>query len=302
MTAYQLATIATEDLPRPALIIAGRVHVLAEHGYGPASLRSIIADWPRPAPALQHLADLLASQEGQASDTVRLLAPIPDPPAIYCAGANYREHVANMERKLGLPPSPDPRADGGRPFHFLKASRCCVGPDAAVRSPSPQLDWEGELVAVMGREARNVAVADALDYVAGYTVGNDLSARDHAFRSQNPPPSIFHHSWIDHKSFEGAAPVGPWIVPADQIGDPAALRIVTRVNGVVKQDGSTAGMIFSVQEQVSYLSSVLTLMPGDIIMTGTPAGVGAETGEFLAAGDVVTVRIEGVGELATRIV
>lgn len=304
MTGFQLATILSDDGPRAALVVGNVVHDLSslseDSAYG--SVLSILGDWARTEPALHDMAASLAGRTGPAIEDVHLLAPILSPPAVYCAGANYAEHVTNMERRLGLPAAPDPRANGGRPFHFLKASRCCVGDGASVKAPSPNLDWEGELVAVIGREARNIAAKDALGYVAGYMVGNDLSARDVAFRPQSPPPSPFNHSWLDHKSFEGAAPIGPWIVPASQIPDPAALRIVTRVNGTVRQDASTGGMTFSLQEQLAYISSVITLVPGDIVMTGTPAGTGAESGEFLAPGDRVTVEIEGIGVLATSIV
>jgi len=144
-------------------------------------------------------------------------------------------------------------------------------------------------------------VDDALDHVAGYMVGNDLSARDLHFRPNLADTNPFRHSWLDHKSFEHSAPVGPWIVPADQVGDPAGLKLRTWVNGNLKQDGSTASMVFSLSEQIAYLSSRNTLRPGDIIMTGTPGGVGAETGEFLKVGDVVTVEIERVGSLTTFI-
>jgi 2-keto-4-pentenoate hydratase/2-oxohepta-3-ene-1,7-dioic acid hydratase in catechol pathway len=133
-------------------------------------------------------------------------------------------------------------------------------------------------------------------------VGNDLSARDTGLRPQFPPPSHFYHSFLDHKSFEDAAPVGPWIVPASDIGDPMALSVRTEVNGEVRQDGSTSKMIFSIAEQIAYLSTVITLMPGDIIMTGTPAGTAIETGEFLSPGDTVIVSIEGIGSVTTSIV
>jgi len=196
---------------------------------------------------------------------------------------------------------PDPRADGGRPFHFLKPSRSCVGQDAQVRAPSPQLDWEGELVAVIGVFARRVTAEAALDYVAGYMVGNDLSARDIGFRPQIPRTSIFHHQFHRTQGFEHSAPVGPWIVPKVQIGNPMGLSIKTWVNDSLKQDGNTSSMIFSLQEQIAHLSSIRPLCPGDIIMTGTPAGVGAESGEFLHAGDCVKVSIEQLGTLTTRI-
>jgi 2-keto-4-pentenoate hydratase/2-oxohepta-3-ene-1,7-dioic acid hydratase in catechol pathway len=257
--------------------------------------------WPANEPLIRKLVAAARPEQGMELGARKLLAPILFPPAVYCAGANYADHVANMERRLGLAPGPDPRADGGRPFHFLKASRCCVGPDATVGTPSRVLDWEGELVVVIGQKTRNVSVESALTHVAGYMIGNDLSARDLHFRRQMPATSAFHHSFLDHKSFEHSAPIGPWMVPASEIPDPCKLQIQTEVNGVIKQNGSTAGMIFSIAEQIAYLSSIVSLYPGDIIMTGTPAGTGAETGESLISGDRVTVTIDRLGSLTTYI-
>lgn len=304
MASFRLATYKSDNGPRAGLLVGERAYDLAEVTGRPqlSSVLQVLEDWAVNEALLRDVAETAAPGEGRPISEVQLLAPLLYPPAVYCAGANYADHVANMERKLGLPPGPDPRANGARPFHFLKASRCCVGPNASVRAPSRMLDWEGELVAVIGTEARNVSAANALSHVAGYMIGNDLSVRDLGFRRQLPTTSIFYHSFIDHKSFEHSAPIGPWIVPASDVRDPGNLALRTEVNGVVKQNGSTAGMIFSLQEQIAYLSSVTSLYPGDIIMTGTPAGSGAETDEFLAPGDNVTVVIEGLGRLTTLIV
>lgn len=302
MENYRLATYQATSGPRAALIIGQQLHDLAELAERPGlcSLLAVLEDWQDNEVFVQQLA-ALSPPGGMPLSDVQLLAPIMYPSAVYCAGANYADHVRAMEERLGLPPGPDPRADGARPFHFLKPSRCCVGDGASVRAPSAALDWEGELVAVIGTEARNVAVDEALKHVAGYMVGNDLSARDIGFRSQLPNTSIFHHSFVDHKGFESAAPVGPWVVPAAFIADPSSLAIRTEVNGELRQNGATSGMIFSLQEQIAYLSSVTRLFPGDLIMTGTPAGTGAESGEFLSPGDEVTVTIDRIGKLTTYI-
>jgi 2-keto-4-pentenoate hydratase/2-oxohepta-3-ene-1,7-dioic acid hydratase in catechol pathway len=303
MTSYRLASYQGSQGPRAGLVVAGLIYDLATIS-GRENFQTVLgvlADWRSSQPLLETVAGRCRDAKGLPVVQVRLLAPVLYPPAIYCAGYNYADHNANMERRLGIPPGPDLRATGFRPFHFLKASRCCVGQDSTVRAPSKELDWEGELVAIIGIEARNVSASSALEHVAGYMAGNDLSARDLGFRPQLPPTSIFYHSFIDHKSFEGAAPVGPWIVPASEVPDPSNLRIRTEVNGAIKQDGNSSGMIFSVQEQIAYLSTVTPLYPGDLIMTGTPAGAGAETGEFLRPGDRVTVSIEGLGSLTTCI-
>lgn len=304
MAGFRLATYQHPDGPRAGLVVDEMLHDIASLSGRPcdASVLALLESWQDSEAMLRNLAAAVRPEDGQPLDQASLLAPILYPPAVYCAGSNYADHVAAMERRFNLPPGPDPRADGGRPFHFLKASRCCIGTGRRVRAPSAMLDWEGELAVVIGRTARNVKASEALDHVAGYMVGNDLSVRDLGFRRQLPQTSIFHHSFIDHKSFDRAAPVGPWIVPASDIPDPYALVIRTEVNGVLRQNGPVSAMIFSIEEQIAYLSSVLPLFPGDIIMTGTPAGTGAESGEFLTPGDRIDVSIDGIGRLTTHIV
>jgi len=165
---------------------------------------------------------------------------------------------------------------------------------------SKKMDWEIELAAVIGKPAKDVPLDKALSYVAGYTVACDLSARDRGFREQVSVGSPFRADWVAHKNFEGACPLGPWIVPASDIKDPQNLDLKLWVNGVIKQDSNTREMIFNLAEQIEQLSSAITLLPGDIILTGTPAGVGAGRGEFLKAGDEVKLWIEKIGELTTR--
>jgi 2-keto-4-pentenoate hydratase/2-oxohepta-3-ene-1,7-dioic acid hydratase in catechol pathway len=231
---------------------------------------------------------------------VTLHAPLLYPGAIYCAGANYADHVAEMARAQNLPPPQDPRTLGLKPWFFMKPPRACVvGPRSRVARPrgSQKLDWEAELVAVIGRPARNVPVEKALGYVAGYTIADDLSARDLSRRSALPPGNPFHFDWTAHKGFEGSCPLGPWITPAAEVPDPQRLAIRLWVNGVLKQDSNTSQMIFSTAEQISHLSSLATLHPGDLVLTGTPAGVGAGRNEFLQPGDRVEIEIEGLGRL-----
>jgi 2-keto-4-pentenoate hydratase/2-oxohepta-3-ene-1,7-dioic acid hydratase in catechol pathway len=159
------------------------------------------------------------------------------------------------------------------------------------------VDWEAELTAVIGRPARDVSIEDALGHVAGYTVANDLSARDFTKRPHIADNSPFKYDWLSQKCFEDACPVGPWIVPAETIPDPQNVGIKLWVNDVIKQDSHTSKMIFTLAEQISHLSTRVTLQPGDLILTGTPAGVGLARKEFLKAGDVVKVWVEGVGTL-----
>ncbi len=164
-----------------------------------------------------------------------------------------------------------------------------------------ELDWEIELAAVIGRPAKDVPKEKALNYVAGYTAANDLSARDRGRRPGVEATSFFKMDWTKHKSFDGSCPLGPWIVPASDIADPQKLGLKLWVNGALKQDSNTGKMLFTLAEQIEQLSINMTLHPGDLILTGTPAGTGAESGEFLKAGDVVKIWIEEIGEFSNKI-
>jgi 2-keto-4-pentenoate hydratase/2-oxohepta-3-ene-1,7-dioic acid hydratase in catechol pathway len=170
-----------------------------------------------------------------------------------------------------------------------------------VSGVSDEVDWEVELAAVIGRKAKDVAQDKALSYVAGYTAANDLSARDRGRRANISDTSVFKADWIKHKSFDGSCPLGPWIVPASDIGDPQNLGLKLWVNEVIKQDSNTSDMIFNIAEQIERLSNAMTLYPGDLILTGTPAGVGTARGEFLKPGDEVKIWIEKIGTLTTKI-
>jgi 2-keto-4-pentenoate hydratase/2-oxohepta-3-ene-1,7-dioic acid hydratase in catechol pathway len=214
-----------------------------------------------------------------------LLAPY-RPPTLLGVGLNYRAHAAETGKAL-------PR----QPLLFAKLPGAVAPPFGEIARPhyTSELDYEGELAVVIGREARDVGAADALAHVFGYTVMNDVSARD---RQREEP------QWIRAKGGDGFAPFGPWVVTADEVADPQDLRIRTWVNGELRQDGSTEDMVFSVAELVSWCSRQFTLRPGDMITTGTPAGVGAgyDPPRFLAPGDVVRVEIEGIGRLEHRVV
>jgi 2-keto-4-pentenoate hydratase/2-oxohepta-3-ene-1,7-dioic acid hydratase in catechol pathway len=303
MDNYRLATLDTGGEGRAAVIVGGAVHDAADLTGNPrhATVQGILDDWGRAHEALARAASGPRCA-GVPLGAVQLLAPIPRPGAIYCAGANYRDHAEEMARLAGRPPA-DPRAGGREPWFFLKSPRAVAPPGAFVRVTlaGDLVDWEAELVAVIGRKVRNVPVEQALDAVAGYTCGNDLSARDHVFRADEPASSPFRADWMRHKSFDDACPLGPWIVPAAFVPDPMNLPIRLLVNGALKQDSNTCNMIFSVAEQISFLSQSLTLHPGDLIMTGTPAGVGASRDEFLKRGDDVTIEIDGVGTLRNTV-
>jgi len=296
-----LATYEGEDGPCAGAVIGDRVYPLealtgkSAHG----TMLGYLADWDAGHASLEQALDSVPKTRGVPLAEAKLLAPVPRPAAIYCAGANYQDHVAEMNARQNRPPDPDPHTLGLKPWHFIKASTAATNPNAVVQLPkaSKAVDWEAELAAVIGRTAKAVPASRALDCVAGYLCANDLSARDLGFREALPATNPFRADWVAHKSFDGSCPLGPWIVPASQIRDPQSLGIKLWVNDVLKQDSNTGNMIFTLAEQIEQLSAGITLHPGDVILTGTPAGVGAGRGEFLKPGDVVKVWIEKIGTL-----
>jgi 2-keto-4-pentenoate hydratase/2-oxohepta-3-ene-1,7-dioic acid hydratase in catechol pathway len=224
--------------------------------------------------------------------TVELLAPL-DPPRenILCIGRNYLAHAAESARAQG--------EEIATPTVFTKAQTAITGPESEVRidpAVTAEVDWEVELGVVIGRRGINIPLEQALDYVFGYTVVNDISARDLQFG--------WGGQYFKGKSLDGFCPIGPWIVTRDEIPDPQNLRLYLRVNGETKQDATTSAMIFSVADLVSRLSLGMTLLPGNLIATGTPAGVGfaRDPKEFLHPGDVMEAEVEEIGVLRTRMV
>lgn len=218
-------------------------------------------------------------------EDVRLLAPVPRPGKIVCIGLNYRDHAA--EARLAVPAAP---------VTFSKYPTAVTHPSAPIYLPraSQKVDYEAELAVVIGRRAKHVATERAFDCVLGYTNLNDVSARDLQFADKQ---------WQRAKSCDSFAPMGPAIVTADELPDPHALRIRCRLNGQVMQDSTTADMVFGVDRLVAFVSETVTLEPGDVIATGTPAGVGfARTPPvYLRPGDVVEVEIEGLGVLSNPV-
>ncbi len=299
-TSYRLATYAAPDgKPRACIVVDERVVDVAP------SVLEVLRSWPEFAVKLPELARS-ARREGAAGrplSSVQLLAPILYPGTIFCAGANYKDHVLEMSRALNLPPEPDPHELGLKPWHFIKAAAQCVrgtGSRVALPAYSRKVDWEAEIALVMGRECRNVSVEDALGYVAGLTIANDLSARDHLKRAGIAAESPFKFDWVSQKCFDGALPLGPWICPLHEAGDVCNLGIRLWVNDELMQDSSSSNLIFTMAEQIAHLSTRLTLLPGDVIATGTPAGCGAARGRFLQAGDRVRIQVQNIGELTTE--
>jgi len=301
---YKLATYQSEKGPRAGIVLGDTVFDAAELTGQPAysTTLAILEDWKRAGDAISTAARSPRGKGWKLAQT-HLRAPVLWPSAIYCAGANYSDHAAEMAAKMNRPLDPNPKEKGGRSWHFLKSPRTIADPGAVVTAAwyTKKLDWEVELAAVIGRETKKATVATALDCVAGYTVANDISARDMARRAEAAEGSPFSFDWTGQKCFDGACPLGPWIVPADDIADPQNLYLKLWVNDAIKQDSNTSKMIFTLAEQIAHLSHHMTLYPGDLVLTGTPAGVGAGRGEFLKAGDVVKLDIEKIGTLSNTI-
>lgn len=275
------------------------------------SVDALLEDWIGFHLLLKELGKSVAKDPSRASgclldaQELHFKAPLVRPGVIYAAGANYRDHVEAMGRAFNMKLVLDPRAEGVDPWHFIKAGRGTLSghrENVAFPPHTQKLDWEAELAVVIGRTASKVSVEDALLYVAGYSCANDLSARDNLTRAQVDPSSPFRFDWIGHKCFTGACPIGPYLTPAEFVTSPECLGIKLWVNDVLKQDSNTSNHLYGVAEQISYLSHRLDLYPGDILLTGTPAGVGMEAGTFIDRGDVLRVWVEGLGELQTQIV
>ena len=249
-------------------------------------MRSLLAAGPAVLAAAADAVTRAAADGVGAVDDPVLVAPLLDPPRIFAIGRNYAEHAKEGGAEVGE-----------HPMIFFKPATCIVGDGEPVVIPptTEKVDWEAELAVVIGTGGKYIAEADALDHVAAYTVSNDVTARDWQRRTSQ---------FDAGKMFDTFLPLGPALVTADEIPDPQRLAISTVVNGTTMQDGTTADMVFPVAALVSYLSHGVRLLPGDVILSGTPAGVGyaRATPIFLHPGDEVTVRIEGVGVLHNPVV
>ena len=309
MATFQLLTYAKAGRPTGAVHIDGRVIDLRDATPDTPAVLDVLNVWDRASATLGALADdsgRSAALPGQVLAGLTLLPPVLYPNGIYCAGANYKDHVAEMARAFKLPPEPDPHELGMPPWCFLKTPRnTMVGHGATVTLPahSKTVDWELEVAVVIGRTCKDVSEGRAMDYIAAYTLVNDLSARDHLRRPGVKPNSgsPMEYDWVSHKNWDGACPIGPWLVPAAAIADPMNLPLKLWVNDELMQDSNTNQLIYNYAEIISFLSHRCTLYPGDVIATGTPAGVGTPRGIFLKRGDVVRINVEGIGTLTITI-
>jgi 2-keto-4-pentenoate hydratase/2-oxohepta-3-ene-1,7-dioic acid hydratase in catechol pathway len=275
----------------------------------PGEMRLLIEEYARVSPRLYQIANYFKDIKVQGAPFVfdtgkaAIKAPIKYPYNLLAIAANYKLHAGEMFR----PGSPEQKAaeeanpDKEDPVFFAKSPRSCIidPGEPFVMPPGRNIDWEGELAIVIGKQAFNVTEANAHDYVFGYSIMYDLSDRGGPGR---PLTGMFPGpNWFRGKSRDRSAPFGPFILPKEFVRDPTSFRIVTRVNGAVKQDGNTKNLIWDEPHMVRFLTSILTLYPGDVIASGTPDGVGAgrKPPEFLKPGDVVTIEIEGIGTLTT---
>ena len=312
-----LISARTPELPCTALWSAGRALPLQRWRdvLGPlanAGPSRIIDHWLEGAEALRALltdpgTHALIAAEGQYVDLERLGPPIV-PGQVFCTIGNYRSQLVEAAADAGDGPA-GPGADGrraaaaasaaersrhGSPYISLTSRARVTGPRGTLPLPRGvrTLDWEVELAAVVGRRAWRVPPERALDHVAGWCVANDLTVRDSVFRADLPAMGT---DWLACKGLPGTLPLGPFLVPAWQVGDPSRLRLQLRLNGRVMQDGAADDMVFDVARQLSWLSHQTPLEPGDVLCTGSPAGFGTHHGRMLQPGDVLTAEIDGLG-------
>ena len=279
----KLVTIRGEGGDRLGVKTDGGIVDVSAAG-GPATIAEVVSGGQS---SLDRIASAVESAATQDEASVTFAPCVPNPGKIICIGLNYRRHAE--ESNMPVPTTP---------VVFSKFNNTLAAHGEAITLPtstSTQFDYEAELCAVIGRRAKDVSEAEALDYVFGYCNANDLSIRDLQTRTSQ---------WMLGKTTDQFFPIGPYVVTADEVGDPQALQIVCRVNGQTMQDSNTADMVFSVAELVSYCSTYFTLEPGDLITTGTPEGVamGRADKPWLKAGDVVEIEVDKLGVLSNRLV
>lgn len=315
LTPFGLGTFAQPDgTSFSGLVLDGRVTQLGRHLDEKTSVRSLLESWDASLPLLQELADRLTPDECEhLLADLRPLPPVEPPGQLFQAGANYKQHLVELmsaskermhhitsdEQRREAMAQLDERARTGTPYVFVGVPHSYAGAEDDIVLPRVvrQPDWELELAVVIGARARNVSREHALDIVAGYTICNDISARDRVFR---PDLNGIGTDWLAGKNWPTFSPIGPYIVPACHVGDPMDLRIVLRLNGEVMQDSSTADMMFDISRLIEYTTSITEVRPGDVLLTGSPAGNGVHHGRFLEPGDLIESEITGLGRQRNR--
>ena len=315
----QFAGVAIGDQVLPARALSRHMRANEIPPSASDTLQGLLDCWPRAFVALEQAVRESSAAETFALSSLRVHAPIPRPGTIYCSGANYRKHVVELimahqgseeTRKLSVDEKRawamrlmDRRAEEGTPFIFVKPQSSVTGPFDEISVPDVSLkpDWELELAVIIGRRARRVPHERALEYVAGYTIANDITLRSKVFRRPTDSPEM-GMDFVVSKGAPGFLPLGPYLVPAAFVPDPQSLALTLKLNGKVMQDESTADMIFTVARLIEYLSADVELQPGDVICTGSPAGNGAHYGRFIQDGDELEGAITGLGVQRNRCV
>jgi 2-keto-4-pentenoate hydratase/2-oxohepta-3-ene-1,7-dioic acid hydratase in catechol pathway len=300
--------------PFPGLVAGDRVlDLTGALPSAPPTLRHLLQAWDALLPGLHRLAED-GARPWEPLSSLHVHAPV-QPRQVFQSGANYRQHVIDLvvahrppdaaeseaEARRRAAELMDRRAREDRPYVFTGLPTAVTGPydDVVLPAWCRQPDWELELAAVIGRPAYRVPPGQALEHVAGYTIANDLTARELVFREDMPEIGT---DWLRAKNAPGFTPLGPYLVPAAFVPDPGALRVTLTLNGRVMQDESTADMLFDVARMVSYVSETALLLPGDLVLTGSPAGNGLHWGRLLRDGDVMEGSITGLGTQRTRCV
>jgi 2,4-diketo-3-deoxy-L-fuconate hydrolase len=311
-TAFKLGTFAKSDgKPFAAIVLGDDIVPLqsARAGaLGAMSIDALLEDWDANFVRLQEVVAGL-EKEGSPPDAARLenlraLPPVARPGKMFYAAQNFQEHVDEMLR-AGMTPASGPRFTGEKsttkPYLFLKAPSTLAGAfdDIAVPRDLAKIDWEAEIALAIGNAGKRIKTERALEHVAGFMTTNDVSARDLQIRADRPG---LRSDWLNGKSHDNFAPMGPFLVPRAFVPDAMNLFIRLTINGEVKQNGNTSQFIFTPEEQIEYASNILTLEPGDIFSCGTCGGVGQGTNTFLKAGDVMETEIEGLGRMRNRFV
>jgi 2-keto-4-pentenoate hydratase/2-oxohepta-3-ene-1,7-dioic acid hydratase in catechol pathway len=313
---FALGTLSAPDGPAFPALVTPDGHALdlrAAFGEPHLTVRDLLDRWATALPRLRELAaDTAHDRTPLAHLTVH--APV-EPRQVFQSGANYRQHVIDLhvahrdrsdgrsdeEARAEAAEIMDRRAAEDLPYVFIGLPSAITGPydDVVLPAWAGQPDWELELAVVIGRPAHRVPVTEALDHVAGYTIANDLTDRATVFRRDMPQIGT---DWLRSKNAPGFTPLGPWIVPAESIANPDDLRVTLKLNGETMQDESTKDMIFDIARMVSYASQTARLLPGDLVLTGSPAGNGMHWGRLLRDGDVMDGTITGLGTQRTRCV
>lgn len=274
----------TSSAPEPGVVIDGRV--IGLRGAGFADMIAILAGGAEARKKIEAWVARPPTDSTAELSSVKLLAPVPRPPKLICVGLNYRDHAAETKEEIPAVPT-----------IFSKFSTAVIGPGDSIVLPklSTRPDYEAEFAFVIGKGGRHIPAERWREHVFGYTNLNDVSARDYQKATTQ---------WMMGKTFDTFAPMGPWVVSADEIRDPHALDISLTINGEVLQHSNTRNLIFKIPDLIAFLSGVFTLEPGDVVSTGTPGGVGfaRKPPRYLRPGDEVVVRIEGIGELHNPVV